>query len=107
MGIVFAFLFLILLPAGIAWVLGRMLDNFLPRWSFRRRTLIAALGAGFVPMALPLAIMLVEMGADMDLIPVIALVFVAGLITLLIGLPVAFYSRQDRQEPFGAARTFD
>lgn len=109
MGLLFALIFALGLPAAIAWMLARTLDSFFPNWSFRRRTAVAALTAGFLPMILPLVAVLSASTTNGGgrIVPAVALVMGALVLALLVGLPVAFWSRRKRAAPVDAHKVFD
>lgn len=99
MTFVIGLIFFIFFPAVIAWIVGTALDRLAPALRYAWRTVIAALAAGFVPMALPLIGVMI--GSSMSngegtAIAVLALVFMALLIALVIGLPVALFTRRGK-----------
>lgn len=89
MGLLFILLVFVVLPAGIAFALGRNLPRLRPRWSALRRNCAAASAAGFLPVVLPIATVVAD-GYDGQYMLWVMILLLAGLvISLIIGLPVA------------------
>lgn len=100
MSFLFAIIYLIILPIVIATVLAAVLPTLLPQASYRNRTLIAAGLAGFLPMAIPLAAIIVGWGAGhgySPFIPFLALLFMGLIIMIVIGLPTAIVARRGKE----------
>lgn len=100
MGAFVAIIYLMILPAVIAMVLASVLPSLLPHASYRKRTLIAAGMAGFLPMAIPLAAVIFGGGKGYSyspLIPIAALLTVGLVVAVVIGLPAAIYARRGKE----------
>ena len=104
MGIVFVLLYFLALPAGLAAGLAAALGSFLPKASLRRRTLIAAATAGFLPMIIPIAAILLEGAEPIALIAVLAMGLV---LCVAIGLPMALYIGRRNGPPPPSGQVFD
>ncbi|MFM5955063.1 MAG: hypothetical protein ACKOPE_12285 [Novosphingobium sp.] len=89
MGLIGVILFFVFIPAGIAWALATGLARMQPDWSLRRRTGIAALTAGLVPVLLPIFVVALESEGTAAAVAIAALLLAALVVALLIGLPVA------------------
>jgi len=88
MGIVLAFVVMVLLPAALSWGICTGMRVLSPASSRRRRLAIAASIAGLVPVLLPLIVM-IRRGLPYGLIPVLALLVLGLVIAVVVGLPVA------------------
>lgn len=107
MGLIGALLFLVILPAGIAWALAHGLGRLQPGWSLRRRTLVAALAAGFAPIVIPVIAVLAGGGEVALLIAVAALLFAGLVIAVLVGLPIALAVGRKQELLNPDPRSFD
>jgi hypothetical protein len=108
MGFLTGLIFMIALPAGIAWAICAGLRVLAPASARRFRIALAAGLAGLVPILIPLIAILFTASARDELLIALAAVLVGGVVIgLLIGLPVALLAtRHDRPgEP--PARTFE
>ena len=111
MGLIVSFVFFLVLPAVIAYVLAGVLPNLFPRASYRARTLAAASGAGCLPMILPAAVLLLgpsyKTYSSTVLVPLAGVLFLTLLLAVVIGLPVAIFARRGKEAPQDHSRTFD
>lgn len=108
MALLFALVYLVGIPAMVAFVLAMAWPRLFPQASYRTRTIGSASGAGCLPMVLPALGVLLGYGYRGELvIPLLALAFVGLLIALLVGLPVATLARRGKEEPAGAEKIFD
>lgn len=107
MGLIGVLLFFVLLPAGIAWALALGLARLQSAWSLRRRTMIAALTAGFVPVALPIFVVAAESSGSEVSVAIAALVFAGLVVAALIGLPVALYVSRSLEPKRPDPKAFD
>lgn len=107
MGLIGVLLFLVLFPAGIAWALATGLARMQPDWSLRRRTTIAALAAGMVPVALPIVVVAAESAGSELSVAIVALLLVGLVVAVLIGLPVALSVGRKLEQTSPDPQTFD
>ena len=85
-------LFLASLVALFAFVAAYALDVTAQRVEWRRRALLGALLGGFLPMLLPIAVVLLNSGPLDDIgIIVVVLLFFAVVLAASIGFPVAYW----------------
>ncbi len=90
--------FFIAIPAAVAAGLSGVLSIRRPDWSLRRRSLVAAAAAGLVPVILPIASVLSgHDGGAGPVVPTVALLVLALLMAVLVGLPVAFWIGRRKQ----------
>lgn len=101
------FLFFVCLPSGIAWALSSGLARMMPNSSLRRRTAIAAITAGLVPVALPIFVVAAESADSERSVAVAALLFCGFVAAILIGLPVALYVGRSLEMPRPDPKAFD
>ena len=87
--------------------MANVLAVFLPGRSLRRRSVVAALCAGFLPALLPVLILLFVEDTGYNGVAVAALVGVALITAVLIGLPVALLVRRGKEAPQPLAGTFE
>lgn len=85
-----ALIFFLAIPTALAAGMAYALANFASALSLRLRTVIAALVAGGLPMAVPIMALVETSGYDGDLLVPLTALIVAGLtLTLVIGFPAA------------------
>lgn len=83
-------IFFLAIPAALAAGMAFALANLAPGWGLRLRSVMAALVAGGLPIALPITALVTTSGYNGDLfIPVTALVVAGLFLALVIGFPVA------------------
>ena len=104
MGFLFGLFYFVLIPAGIAAALATALATFMPTASLRRRTTIAALSAGFLPMLVPISALLTTAA---DPIALVALVVTALVLAALFGLPVALFLGRRHEQPQPPEKIFE
>lgn len=98
MAILLILVFFIAIPAAIAAGLSGILAIRQPGWSLRRRSVAAAAGAGLVPVILPIASVLSgNDGGVGPVVPTVALLVLALLMAVLVGLPVALWIGRRKQ----------
>ncbi|MEQ1499365.1 MAG: hypothetical protein ABL914_11970 [Novosphingobium sp.] len=110
MALLVSLIYFAMLPAVIAFVLAAVLPKFFPAASYRKRTAGAALGAGCLPMALPVVVLLIGNGTDYGyspLIPLAAVLFAALIIAVVIGLPAAMLARRGKEPAHQDPGAFD
>ena len=101
-------IFFLAIPAAIAAALAFVLASLAPGWSLRRRTVVAALISGALPMAIPVFGLVFTMGTEVDLLIPLAALVVAGLfVAAVIGLPVALIVGRRRSAVHPDQATFD
>lgn len=101
-------LVLVAIPAALAAAIAYALPTFAPRWSLRRRTAVAALTAGFLPMALPIVAALTDEKNPAIFASVASIMFGGLFFSGVIGLPIALLvgRRKGRADPPDVS-TFD
>ena len=107
MALLVPLLYFAILPALIAVIMANVLAGFLPGRSLRRRSTIAALGAGFLPALLPILILLFVEDTGYNGVAVAALVGVALITAVVIGLPVALLVRRGKEASPPQAAIFE
>ena len=107
MALLVPLLYFAFLPALIAVIMANVFAVFLPERSLRRRSLFAALCAGFLPASLPLLILLFFDSGDYGGVAVVALIGLAVITAVVIGLPVALFARRGKEARLPLAGTFE
>ena len=107
MSVVAPLLYFAVLPAIIALILAIVLANLLPEYSLRRRSLIAAVGAGFLPALLPILALMFANTGEYGGVAVAVLVGLALITTLVIGLPVALFAGRGKEVAGSQAKPFE
>ena len=101
-------IFFLAIPAALAAGMAFALANLAPAWGLRLRTVIAALVAGGLPIALPITALVTTSGYTGDLlIPVTALVVAGLFLALVIGFPVALLVGRRREAARPDPKTID
>lgn len=101
-----ALIFFLAIPAALAAGMAYALANFASALSLR--TVIAALVAGGLPMAVPIMALVETSGYDGDLLVPLTALIVAGLtLALVIGFPVALLVGRRREAAQPDPKAFD
>jgi hypothetical protein len=82
-------LILVAIPAALAAAIAFALPTLTPRWSLRRRTSVAALTAGYLPMVLPIIAAATDPDNPALFASVVSILFGGLFFSCLIGLPIA------------------
>ncbi|MFM5949095.1 MAG: hypothetical protein ACKOPM_07685 [Novosphingobium sp.] len=98
-------LIMVAIPAALAAAIAFALPTLAPRWSLRRRTAVAALTAGFLPMLLPIIAALSDEKNPAVFASVAGILFGGLFFSAVIGLPVALLigRRKGKADPDPAA----
>jgi len=107
MSIAITFLFFGAIPAIAAFILANVLARLWPEQSLRRRSMFAALLAGFLPSLLPLLVIVVGDYGDYRGTAIAALTGLSLITAILIVLPVAVLARRGKERADPPSRTFD
>lgn len=92
-------------PAAIAAAVAGVLANLCAGWSLRRRTVISALLAGFIPVLLPIAVVVSDSGGIDLWIPVVAISVLGLIMALVVGLPVSLWIGRRKQPADAGSRS--
>lgn len=108
MGMLLILAFFVAIPAAVAAGLSGILAIRKPGWTIARRCGVAAVAAGAVPVVLPIASVLAgNDGGIGPVVPVVALLLMALLMAVLVGLPVALWIARRRQGQSAPDQPFD
>lgn len=108
MALLLLLIFFIAVPAAFATGLAGLLSVRKPGWSLRRRSAVAALGAGLTPVLLPIvSVLRGNDGGVGPLVPTVALLLLGLAMALLVGLPVALWIGRRKAAEAPSARTFN
>ncbi len=100
-------IFFIAIPAAFATGLAGLLSVRKPGWSLRRRSAVAALGAGLMPVLLPIvSVLRGNDGGIGPVVPTMALLLLGLAMALVVGLPVALWIGR-RKVPRSSPEIFD
>ncbi|MEL6876984.1 MAG: hypothetical protein AAGL68_02665 [Pseudomonadota bacterium] len=98
-----SFLFGILLVAGFSLGLALIFDTQAPEMRWQRRALYAALGGAFVPLLLPVIVILVAEGLSKETALVVAVLMVMGFILAgIVGFPLTYWFCKRREAARGS-----
>ena len=95
------------IPALIAAAAAFALPTLAPRWSLRRRSVVAAVIAGFLPMTVPVFAALTDPANPAVVASVSGILFGGALVALVVGLPVALLVGKRRGGPAVDPSAFD
>ena len=97
---IFGFFFAIGLVAALSVGVSFFLSTAAPKVAWRKRAILSALVASFIPMSLPIVVLLLGAGLSTEgLVAIISLV-IGGVITAaLVGYPVAYFYTKRREPP--------
>ncbi|HEX4848235.1 MAG TPA: hypothetical protein VFV30_08820 [Novosphingobium sp.] len=95
------------IPALIAAAVAFAMPTLAPGWSLRRRSVVAALIAGFLPMTIPVIAALSDPANPAVFASVSGILFGGVLVALVIGLPVALLVGRRRGGPAVDPTAFD
>lgn len=95
------------IPALIAAAAAFAMPTLAPGWSLRRRSVVAALIAGFLPMTIPVVAALSDPDNPAVVASVSGILFGGLLVALVIGLPVALLVGRRRGGPAVDPTAFD
>ena len=108
MALLLILIFFIAIPAAFATGLAGLLSVRKPDWSLRRRSAVAALGAGLTPVLLPIvSVLRGNDGGIGPLVPTVALLLLGLAMALVVGLPMALWIGKRKGEDVPSAKTFD
>ncbi|MEO1649129.1 MAG: hypothetical protein AAFR32_09965 [Pseudomonadota bacterium] len=91
-------LFGVLIVGAISLGLAFLLDVAARGLSVVKRSITAGLVGGFLPMSLPLAIVLMESSLEDSFLVALVLVIMSLIASLLIGFPAAYFFSRKRQK---------
>ncbi len=108
MALLLALVFLGAVPAAVAAALAGLLAMRRPDWALVQRTALAAAGAGLAPVILPIiSVLRGNDGGVGPVVPTIALLLLALVMAVLVGVPVALWIGKRKAPAAPSARTFD
>lgn len=100
-------IFFIAIPAAFATGLAGLLAVRKPGWSLRRRSALAAMLAGLIPVVLPIvSVLRGNDGGVGPLVPTVVLLLLGLGMALVVGLPVALWIGR-RKASDNSPRVFD
>lgn len=95
-------LFGILIVAGFSLGIALILDTQMPKMRWQRRALYAALGGAYIPMLLPIFILLIEVdGSAESMIAIIALLIGGLMLAGIVGFPATYWFCKRREAARG------
>ncbi|TRD12419.1 hypothetical protein FGU71_11460 [Erythrobacter insulae] len=95
-------IFGLLLIAGFSLGLALILDTQAPKMMWQRRALIASLGGAFIPMLLPIAVLLIEGDWQAEtFILLMALIIGSLMLAGIVGFPVTYWFCKRREAARG------
>lgn len=107
MVLIVVLIFFVLVPAAAAAALAYGLARLQPGWSLRRRTVVAMLASGLVPIALPIFGVLTNSPGSEAIAAMLALLVAGLVVAIVICLPVALALGRRLAPPPADVSAFD